>query len=371
MTSFSRQSLLRAVQLAASVTLKNTPKACLKGILVKVNKDKCTITSTDLENTITIEVECDGKDSFEALPDARKFLDILSNIGDVQFVNLGKTDDALNISTDFSDFDLKDCDATDTYPTSVETEPDVSFTIEATTLIPSLKRTCPFFADESARYAIKGIKFEMHEGKLILVATDGKRLAVERLPVPGMEASNETYVVPDKAIRLFSSAAKNNGEAFIGFTKNIFTAKLGDIAISAKMVEGRYPTWQDVLPKKIEHKLPLNVGAFLSMTRQACCMVTEETRAVQYAISNGVMTAKAQDSIAGKAFIKMPIAYYGESFAFNLDGHIVREMLNVWTPDDELTLLVPKKLEVVEFRFGESYQHVIVPIQVGQAKEAA
>ena len=114
MTSFSRQSLLRAVQLAASVTLKNTPKPCLKGILLKVNKDKCTVTATDMENTISIEVDCDGKDAFEALPDARKLLDILSNIGDVQFVNLGKADDVLEIVTDLSDFGLKDSDSPDT-----------------------------------------------------------------------------------------------------------------------------------------------------------------------------------------------------------------------------------------------------------------
>ena len=211
----------------------------------------------------------------------------------------------------------------------------------------------------------------MSNGQLSMVATDGKRMAVESVSIQGLEENKSVFVVPRKGICIFSHAVRNNGEAFIGFNKNYFTAKLGDISLYIKMVEGGYPTWREVLPKKIEHTLPLNVGAFLAMTRQACCMVTEETRAVLFSVSDGMMTAKSQDPIAGKAFIKMPIAYHDKPFSFNLDGHAVREMLLSLDPEDEVLMQVPKKLEVVEFRFGESYQHVIVPIQVGQAKEAA
>lgn len=364
MTTINRKDLLRAVQLAASVTLRNSPKASLKGVLLKCNKNSIVAYGTDLEASISVQITVNGGDAFEALPDAQRIVSVLSECPDEEVV-LQYEDGNLFIRGQFAETVLGDCDKPETYPQTVPAESDEPLLLNAGKFAQALKRVAFCAARESARYAMQGVRIEPLDGKLVLVATDGKRMAVEELECPTSKQDAADYIIPSKAIKLIQQACKGDeDEVTLSFTRNAVTVAVDGVTINAKLLEGRYPTWREVFPKKYDFSIPLNAGSLLAVTRQASVMFTEDTRGVDYAFDKSELTAKSS-SETGKARIKLPVAYDGKPVGLTMAGDLVAEMLAAWPGDAEFTMRGVANNTVAAFEFPDGARHIIVPLSKG------
>ena len=365
--TINRETLLRAVKLATSVLPRTTPKEILKGVLIQAGKDRLTIKATDMDSvSLSVTVQAEGKDSFEALPAASRMGAVLQEAG-CETLSLGKRDDELSVTTDFAETVLKDLDNPGIYPNTVHADPESTITIEASKLYPALKRVVMYCSDQSARYALTGVKFEREEGKLILVATDGKWMGVEEIPCPSCTADTGCRVIPEKAIKLLLSAMKgDDGEVTIGFVGNNVSFAVDGVTLYARLVEGRYPTWREVFPKSHSVKLPLNAGTLLSVTRQAGVMTTDESKGVDYTFDNSLLTLVSCDPVAGKAEIKLPIAYNGKRHHVCFDGQLMAGVLSQWGGDTEFEACFTEKNTVAEFRFPNDFRAVVVPLTRGE-----
>jgi DNA polymerase III subunit beta len=366
MYTVSRKSLLRAVKLAASIVPRATPKAMLKGMLIEGGKGCLIVKVTDTEMSIAIHVTAEGTGQAKALPDAQKIVATLTE-SDCQHLKLSKEGDELILASDFAETVLKDCDEPEGYPFPVANDPEKTIVVTADKLHQTLKRITMYCAGycayESARYALKGVKFERIDGKLCLVATDGKWMATQELDCPTSEATTDCLIVPEKAIRTLLNATRGDeGEVIIGFTGNCVTFHLDGVTLHTRLVEGRYPTWREVFPKKIEVKLPLNAGSLLRVTRQAAVMMTKDTRGIDYIVGKSTLTAKSSDANAGKAKIQLPIAYDGKPHTVTFDGRLMAGMLSQWDGDTEFEACLTGNNTVAEFRFPDGFRALIVPL---------
>lgn len=363
----SRESMLRAVKLASSIVPRSTPKDILKGVLIQAGKNVLTIKATDLETvSVAINIDAEGATPFQSLPDASRIVAVLQEAG-CESLTLSKSDDELTLATDFAETVLKDRGAAGDYPFPVPSDAEEVITIEASKLYPALKRVAMYCADQSARFALTGVKFENDDCKLVLVATDGKWLGVEEIPCPSCKSDVATRVVPEKAVKLLLSAMRGDeGEVTIGFTGNYASFSVDGITVNARLVEGRFPTWKEVFPKTHAVKLPLNAGTLLTVTKQAAVMFTTETRGIDYTFDDQLMVAKSRDPEAGKATVKLPIAYNGKPHAVCFDGHLMAGMLSQWDGDTELEACFVDKNTVAEFRFPGGFKTVIVPLSRGE-----
>ena len=363
----SRESLLRAVKLATSIIPRHSPKTALKGVLLKAERDCLVVKSTDMETAgieVRVPTEGESRDWWYALPDASRLDGVLTE-ANATTLNLSKENDSLFLTSDFSETVLQDCDNPDAYPSVVlsEAKAEDTLIINAGKLATSLKRIVQYCSNESARYALTGVKFERADGKLTLVATDGKWMAVQDLVCVTCTASDAVTVVPEKAIRTLLAAMRGEeGEVTIGFAGNYVTFTVDGVTLSARMVEGRYPTYREVFPKKHSIKLPLNAGSLLAITRQAAVMTTQETKGIDYTLDTGKLTAKSSDPVAGRAKVELPIAYDGKAHSITFDGNLVAKMLAQWDGSTELEACLVEKNIVAEFRFPESFTAVIVPL---------
>jgi DNA polymerase III subunit beta len=367
MYTVSRKSLLRAVKLAASIVPRATPKAMLKGMLIEGGKGCLIVKVTDTEMSIAIHVTAEGTGQAKALPDAQKIVATLTE-SDCQHLKLSKEGDELILASDFAETVLKDCDEPEGYPFPVASDPENTIVVPADKLHQTLKRITMYCADESARYALKGVKLERLDGKLCLVATDGKWMATQELDCPTSKATTDCLIIPEKAIRTLLNATRGDeGEVTIGFTGNYVTFQVDGVTLHTRLVEGRYPTWREVFPKKIEVKLPLNAGSLLRVTRQAAVMHTQETRGIDYTLTEGMLTAASRDPEAGKANIELPIAYDGKPHTVTFDGRLMAGMLSQWDGDTEFEACLTGNNTVAEFRFPDGFRAVIVPLSRGQS----
>ena len=160
-------------------------------------------------------------------------------------------------------------------------------------------------ADESARYSMTGVLWELEESQVRLVATDGRRLALTQGTATahgGHTTKGQSPLVPKKAMSLLERNLQPDGSTVkVCLRPNEVLFRTGRAVIYSRLVEGRFPDYRQVLPKKQTTKVPLQVPAFTAAVRQAAIMTDEESKRVVFKFTKGKLTLQAQGATTGRS----------------------------------------------------------------------
>src|SRR5205814_3802539 len=124
----------------------------------------------------------------------------------------------------------------------------------------------------------------------------------------------------------------------VGLRPNEVLFRTGRAMIYSRLVEGRFPDYRQVLPKKQTAKVSLQVPSFTAAVRQAAIMTDEESKRVVFKFSKGKLTLQAQGAEAGRSKVELPLEYDGKPLEISFDPKFLIEMLRVLDTDAPLTL---------------------------------
>jgi DNA polymerase-3 subunit beta len=227
-------------------------------------------------------------------------------------------------------------------------------------------RTIFAAAQENARYALTGLLWELTAEKIKLVATDGRRLAVtEGVGIMHGQHGTEgqTPVVPTKAMSLLERNLSDPEEqVFVTIRANEVLFKTDRAMVYGRLVEGRYPPYRDVFPKKTNVKLRLPVGPFLAAVRQAAILTDEESRGVDFSFAKGKLTLKARVADKGRAKVELPVDFEGKGVDITFDPRFIIDMLRVLDADAELNLELVDANSAALFKAGPDYSYIVMPL---------
>src|SRR5437899_9605179 len=166
--------------------------------------------------------------------------------------------------------------------------------LTAGTLREMIRRTIFAAATENPRYAVTGVLWELEPDKARLVATDGRRLAVTEAPASahgGHSTQGQTHVVPTKAMGLLERILQDPEEVVrVSLRPNDALFKTERATVYSRLVEGRYPAYREVFPKKQTAKITVPVGAFYTAVRQSAIMTDEESKRVSFEFAKKKLT---------------------------------------------------------------------------------
>jgi DNA polymerase-3 subunit beta len=132
--------------------------------------------------------------------------------------------------------------------------------------------------------------------------------------------------------------------------------------IYSRLVEGRFPRYQDVFPTHIEVRIPLEVGSFRVAVEQASIVTSEDSRGVDFQFGSGLLRLTSQSADVGRSFVELPIAYDGKTVEITFDPRYIIDALK--TLDDTAALmaeLIDAKNAAV-FRTDDHYTYVVMPL---------
>jgi len=211
-----------------------------------------------------------------------------------------------------------------------------------------------------------GVLWEFEGNQLRLVATDGRRLAVAAgaaVDHGGGDTKGQTHVVPTKAMGLLERVLQDAEQPVrISLRPNEALFQTERATIYTRLVEGRYPNYREVFPKKQTSKVPLTAGPFLSAVRQAAIMTDEESKRVVFEFAKKKLTLQARGAETGRSKVEMPIDYDGKEVKISFDAHFVSDMLRILPPDAPLTLELVDGNSPAMFRNGADYSYVVMPL---------
>ena len=360
-----REGLLAACQLASVAVPSRDVKPILRNIKAVASKTGWTLMATDLELGLRLELRSvKVEKAGEALLPAGRLTSILRE----------STDDELTIEADSSSTTVRGqntefvmpAEDPGGFPEIASFGEDEYHELPAGVLREMIRRTVFAAAKESARYSMTGVLWEFADNHVKLIATDGRRLAVATAPCSGKgaaETKGQTHVVPTKAMGLLERLLQDGEEAVkILLRPNEAMFQTERAMIYTRLVEGRFPNYQEVIPKKASIKIPVEAGKFLSAVRQAAIMTDEESKRVIFTFSKGKLTLQAEASETGRSKVEMPLDYDGKDLKINFDAHFMADMLRILPADTSLSLELVDPQTPALFRCGPEYLYVVMPL---------
>jgi DNA polymerase-3 subunit beta len=361
----NREGLLSAFQLANVAVPTRDVKPILKNIKAIAGQDCCTLMATDLELGIRLDVRNLRVDQpGEGIFPAAKLLAILRESQDEELVIEANTD-ACTVRGEHVEFEMPSEDPAN-FPDLPTFEDDKHHSIAAGELREMIRRTVFATADDVGRYSMTGVLWELEEEQARLVATDGRRLALAIGPAKphgGHVSKGMLPVVPTKAMTLLErNLTDDEQQVQIGLRPNEALFRAGHAVIYSRLVEGRFPDYRQVLPKKQTAKVALNVPAFTTAVRQAAIMTDDESKRVVFHFARNKLTLQAQGATTGRSKVEMPLEYDNKNLDISFNPAFLIDMLRVLPPDAELMVELIDGSSPALFRSGPHYMYLVMPL---------
>jgi DNA polymerase-3 subunit beta len=363
-----REALLSACQLTSAAIPSKDIKPILKNLKAIADNERCTLIATDLEVGIRLDVMgLEIQETGEAILPAAKLIAILREARDQKLEIEADASACYVRGTESAlDFEMPSEDPAQ-FPDFPTFNEEKYHEISAGSLREMIRRTVFAVADEAQRYSMTGVMWELEGDSAKLVATDGRRLALAEgiaTGTGGHTTKGQFPVVPAKAMGLLERNLQDNPEDTVKvcLRPNEVLFRTGRAVIYSRLVEGRFPDYRAVLPKKSTAQVTLTVAPFQSAVRQAAIMTDTEGPRVTFKFAKDKLTLLAQGATAGRSKVEVALNYSGKAIDINFNPAYLIDFLKVLPPDQELKLELNDGGSPALFRCGEQYSYLVMPL---------
>ena len=364
--NFNRAALAEALGLLTSVVPSRTPKPILRCVQIVAEEKDVRICATDLEVGINylisgVQVEEVG----EAVVPADRLAAVVRE----------SVDEVLWLESEEGTCEIKGADShfkiyghePGQYPSVPDFDGAAPIKITLGNLQAGIEQCLFAAAKESSRYAINGVLWEIEGKKLLLVATDGRRLARVRTSLTSAVKGEvpENIIVPAKAMLLLDKIGSSEKDAVsVKPVDNQILISCANVVISSNLVEGNFPKYEDIIPTDYDKKLTLSTEAVLSAVRRASLLTSEESRGIKLAVQKGKLVFSGRAPETGDAQVDMPIDYKGEPIEIGFNPQFLVDVLRVIkTPEFEFEFGHADRPGLI--KSGTDFLYVLMPINLG------
>lgn len=363
---FSRKTLLDAFAVAASVAPSRSPKPILQNVKLTASHDQTTLEATDLEiglrqNVADVVIHKEG----EAILPTDRFGQILRT-SNAESLTIEDDDNSILIRAGKSRFTLPKEDPA-IFPAIDAFTAEDYLVLTAENLRMMIRRTA-FACDlDNTRYALGGALLEYSPGQMQFVCTDGRRLARQAVNADhvgdGIDARGS--VVPSKALKLIDRALGKDGDQIHVAVNQGHSVmiRMADAEITARLMEGRFPRYQDVFPQESRCSVDVNVGSLRVGVDQACIVTSDDSRGVDFQFDGDMLRLAARTATVGESDVEVPLdAPVAEPLTITMDGSYLVDALKTLPPDDAIRIDLVDAKSACVLRKGENYDYIVMPV---------
>ncbi len=358
---FKKESFLDGLQQVQNVVSTRSTLPILSNVLVHASREGVSLTTTDLDLAIRCSVEAEVvKEGAITLP-ARRLFTIVRELAhhDVEL----EVDDRLvaSIQSGGSHFKIMGI-AEAEFPRLPTLDEARSFSLEQKTLRDALKKTSYAMSNDSTRFVLNAVLIGLKEDQLVVVATDGRRLALVEQEMDLPKGSNGELLIPSKTVAELQHLLKDKGEVRIDFTGNQVSFKMDGTLLVSKLVEGTYPNYRQVIPAETKERVSLERETFHQAVRRAALLVNEKNHTVKlhFTRNNLAITAVAPD--VGESRESLAINYKGPDISIGFNPDFLMDPLRN-LDNDEIFLELTDETSPGVVKINAPFLYVIMPVR--------
>jgi len=367
--SVSSSELLKQLQLAAGSIGSNPVLPILEDFLFTLSGNKLKIAATDLETSITTEIEvmASESDGSVAVP-AKILLDTLKALPQ-QPITFSINDDnfAIEITSAYGKYRLAGENGED-FPNIPEPESVDTISLPTNALIQAINKTLFATSNDELRPAMTGVYFQVEFNKIVLVATDAHKLVKYTYQDSSSEVST-AFIIPKKALNLLKGALPAGEAVEIAFNKANAFFSFGNTHLVCRLIDARYPDYNAVIPVDNPNTLSISRVDFQNSLKRIAIYANKTTNQVILNINNGSLTVSAQDlDFSNEATEQLACSYDGDALTIGFNAKFVIEMLSVLESDEvQMELSTPTRAGILlpsEKTEGEDILMLVMPVML-------
>lgn len=362
----SRETLIKPLQLVTGVVERRQTLPVLSNVLLVLEGNQLSMTGTDLEVELIGRVEIEsGSQGGEVTVPARKLMDICKSLPDSASLKMELEDNKLVIRSGRSRFTLSTLPPSD-FPSAEESSEALEFSISQERLKEMLDSTSFAMAQQDVRYYLNGLLFEVSPNFLRVVATDGHRLAMDTEDMGTSADKILQVIVPRKGI-LELARLLGEGEESVDVVigANHIRAKTANFTFTSKLVDGKFPDYDRVLPKGGDKTIVADRNELRQSLSRTAILSNEKFRGIRLTLLDDEIKILANNPEQEEAEEIVPVEYKGETLEI---GFNVSYLIDVLTVLDTETVQVivsdSNSSALIQGADGSSALYVVMPMRL-------
>ncbi|MGD8672561.1 MAG: DNA polymerase III subunit beta [Thiogranum sp.] len=360
-----RETLLKPLQQVIGVVERRQTLPVLGNLLMVAGNNGLVITATDLEVEIQSRVGIEIDEPGEITLPARKLVDICKALPEGARIQFSITDQKAQIRSGKSRFTLATLPAAD-FPLVETIKGDCSFTIPQNRLKELIERTQFSMAQQDVRYYLNGLMLEISNGLLRGVATDGHRLALCDMPVDIRVSETRQVIVPRKGIQELLRLLESNDELVqVDVGSNHIGISNADIRFSSKLVDGRFPDYDRVVPKGGDKLVLADRELLRQALSRTSILSNEKYRGIRLNLEKNIIKIQAHNPEQEEADEEFEVDYAGAGLEIGFNVTYLLDVLSSVRSDHvEITLSDSNSSCLMREPGTEQYRYVVMPMRL-------
>jgi len=361
-----RDLLLAPLQAVSGVVERRHTLPILSNVLLEVGAGKLCLTATDLE----IQVACEAQSS-ETGPrqsttvSARKLQDILRSLPENAVVSLQLQDKRLQLKAGKSKFSLQTLPAQDFPKIAGGAETGAEAKLPQKELKRLLALVQYAMAQQDIRYYLNGLLLSLREDALVVVATDGHRLALASLAINLGSARGEV-ILPRKAIlELTKLLADTEDAVTLRILENQVSFSFDAVSFVTKVVDGKFPDFQKVVPSGYKKRFVLDRLTLQQALQRAAILSNEKFRGVRWVLTSDSLRIICTNSDQEEAEEELEISYAADALdvGFNV-SYLLDVLANIQSSQIECSLGDSNSSMLMTIPGDANFKYVVMPMRI-------
>lgn len=324
----SSTNLLRHLQSISGVLGTNNSLPILDNFLFDIVDNELTISASDLETTMKSKMEVEATESGKIAIPAKMLLDVLKNLPDQPCTFLvDKTNFSVEIAYDNGKSKMVGFNGDD-YPKTPTIENSSNTRIAGEIIAKAINKTLFATGNDDLRPVMSGVYCQFSPSDITFVATDAHKLVRYRR-TDGQSTGSTAFIIPKKPLNLLKANLRGDEEVLVEYSDSNAIFTFNDIVLICRLIDGKYPNYEAVIPKENPNVLIVDRLQILSAIKRVAIFANKTTHQVKLKIAGSELNISAEDlDFSNEANERLTCNYDGADLEIAFNSRFLMEMLN-------------------------------------------
>lgn len=366
----SSSELLKQLQLLSGVINSNNTLPILDNFLFDLDDSELTITASDLETTVSAKITVNSESNGKICVPAKLLTDTIKTFPEQPLTIRTKDEENLfEIVSEQGNYSFG-LENGEEFPVAPELESPSTVTLQGNVLAEAIGKTLFATGNDELRPVMTGVFFQLGTDRCIFVATDAHKLVkYTRNDIKADETAE--FIMPKKPLNLIKNILGSK-ETEIRIEYNEVNAKFifENTTLVCRLIDGKYPNYEAVIPKENPNTLTINRSAFLSSIKRVSIFSNKTTYQIKLRLAGNQLQLSAEDiDFSNKADERLTCDYNGSDLIIGFNSRFLSEMLsNLNVEDITLDMSEPNRAGIIKpvdgIEDGEEVLMLVMPVML-------
>jgi DNA polymerase-3 subunit beta len=369
-----QENLNRGISLVGRAVATRTTLPITNNILLATDQSRLKLVATNLEMAISCWIGAKVEEEGAITVPARLLTEFIGSLpNDKVDINLPAGKKTLELHCARFEARISGIDAKD-FPPIPKIEDGTTTKIEVDALRQGITQVVFAAATEESRPVLTGVNTELDDNLMTIVAADGFRLAVYKLPLATPVSQKTEIIIPARTLAELNRLAADQEEAVevtVSHNKNQALFRLKNIELVSQLIQGTFPNYNQLIPQSFNTRAVVDAVEFSRATKAASIFARDGSGIVRLVISPGSesapgkMTVSARSEEIGDDVGELDAVVDGEEAKIAFNGKYLSDVLNVLHETQvALEATNPSSPGVLRPVGEDNYLYVVMPMFV-------